>query len=55
MNTGTPIVRSLILLKAQFPIAIPHAENKITAANYAMISHVAGSRRSQARTRITQK
>jgi len=55
MLARTPIVRSWILLKAQFPIAIPHAENKINTANYAMIPRIAKSRRSQARTWITQK
>lgn len=55
MNAGTPIACSWISLNGQLPRTIPRAEHKNNAANYAMIPHITGSRRSQARTWITQK
>lgn len=55
MNAGTSIACSWISLKGQSPGMIPRAENKINAVNYAMITQIARSRRSQARTRINPK
>lgn len=55
MKAGKTIDCSWTLLNGQHPIMIPEAEQKIPAVNYAMIPQIAESRRSQARTWITQK
>lgn len=55
MNAGTTIACSWITLNGPHPGTIPHARPKITAANYAMIPQITGSRRSQARIWINPK